>query len=53
MFDTKISILHRRLKWANSDQKFYFGFAELTFKERYSNQKRDVKHIKCQYIIQN
>ena len=34
---------------ANNDQKFYFGLAETTFKERYNNHKGDVKHIKCQY----
>ena len=34
---------------ANNDQKFYFGLAETTFKERYNNHKRDVKHIKYQY----
>ena len=28
---------------------FYFGLAETTFKERYKNHKRDVKHIKYQY----
>ena len=33
---------------ANNDQKFYFGLAETTFKERYNNHKRDVKHIKYQ-----
>ena len=34
---------------ANNNQKFYFGLAETTFKERYNNHKRDVKHIKYQY----
>ena len=34
---------------ANSDQKFYFGLAEATFKEHYNNHKRHVKHIKYQY----
>ena len=34
---------------ANNDQKFYFGLAETTFKERYNYHKRDVKHIKYQY----
>ena len=34
---------------ANNNQQFYFGLAETTFKERYNNYKRDVKHIKCQY----
>ena len=34
---------------ANNNQKFYFGLAETTFKERYSNHKRDAKHIKYQY----
>ena len=34
---------------ANNDQKFYFGLAETTFKERYNNHKGDVKHIKSQY----
>ena len=34
---------------ANKDQKFYFGLAETTFKERYNNHKRDVKLIKYQY----
>ena len=34
---------------ANNDQKFYFGLAETTFKERYNNHKRDVKYIKYQY----
>ena len=34
---------------ANSYQKFYFGFAETTFKERYNNRKRDVRDIKYQY----
>ena len=32
----------------NNGQKFYFGLAETTFKERYNNHKWDVKHIKCQ-----
>ena len=36
-------------KETNSDQKVYFGLAETTFKERYNNHKRDVKHIKYQY----
>ena len=34
---------------ANNDQKFYFGLAETTFKERCNNHKRDVKYIKYQY----
>ena len=34
---------------ANNDQKFYFGLAETTFKERYNNHKQDVKYIKLQY----
>ena len=34
---------------ANNDQKFYFRFAARTFKERYNNQKRDVRYIKYQY----
>ena len=36
-------------KETNSDQKVYFGLAETTFKERYNDHKRDVKHIKYQY----
>ena len=36
----------------NSNQKFYFGLPETTFKERYKNHKRDVKHIKYQYITE-
>ena len=28
---------------------FYFGLAEITFKGRYNNHKRDVKFIKYQY----
>ena len=31
---------------ANNNQKFYFDLAGTTFKERYNNHKRDVKHIK-------
>ena len=34
---------------ANKDQKFYFGLAETTFKERYNNHKQDAKHINYQY----
>ena len=34
---------------ANNNQKFYFDFAETTFKERYNNHQRDVKQIKYQY----
>ena len=34
---------------ANNDQKFCFDLAETTFKERYNNHKRDVKHIEYQY----
>ena len=34
---------------ANSYQKFYFGLAETTSKERYNNRKRDVRDIKYQY----
>ena len=34
---------------ANNDQKFYFGVAETSFKERYNNHKQDVKQIKYQY----
>ena len=37
---------------ANNNQKFYFGLAETTFKERYNNHKRDVKHIKYQYTTE-
>ena len=37
---------------ANNDQKFYFGLAETTIKERYNNHKRDVKYIKYQYNIE-
>ena len=36
---------------ANNGQMF-FGLAETTFKERYNNHKRDVKHIKYQYNIE-
>ena len=38
---------------ANNDQKFYFGLAETTLKERYNNHKRDVKHMKYQYNIES
>ena len=34
---------------ANNDQRFCFGIEESTFKKRYYNHKRDVKHIKYQY----
>ena len=28
----------------NNENKFYIGLAETTFKERYNNHKRDIKH---------
>ena len=34
---------------ANNDEKFCFGLAETTFKERYNNHQQDIKHIKFQY----
>ena len=34
---------------ANNHQKFYFGLAETTLKERYNKHERDVKGFKCQY----
>ena len=37
---------------ANNDQKFYFGLAETTFKERYNNHKRDIRHVKYEYNTQ-
>ena len=52
MFDTKSPTKMYRAdvsNEANNNQKFYFGLAETTFKERYNNHERDVKHIKYQY----
>ena len=42
-------VIHRPDVWNEANQKFYFGSADTTFKERYNNHKRDVKHIKYQY----
>ena len=36
---------------ANNDQQFYFDLAETTFKERYINHKRDIKHIKYRKVL--
>ena len=47
--DTKLIYRADVSNEANNDQKFYFGLAETTFKERYNNHKRHVKYIKYQY----
>ena len=31
---------------SNDEEKFYFGLADTTFKERYNNHNRDFKHEK-------
>ena len=36
---------------ANNDQQFYFDLVETTFKERYINHKRDIKHIKYRKVL--
>ena len=44
---------------SNDEEKFYFGLADTTFKERYNNHNRDFKHEKyensaelAKYILQ-
>ena len=33
---------------SNDEEKFYFGLADTTFKEKYRNHIRDFKHGKCE-----
>ena len=33
---------------SNDEETFYFGLADTTFKERYRNHIRDLKHEKCE-----